>query len=228
MTTTSSARPCSSRWGARRSRSRRSRDELIDFADTTGEEIAAADQVILYYAGHGVQISGRNYLVPKDFDPDAPRLDPEEDLIAVDALLTAFKRPTNQVALFLDACRDNPFERRMVRQLASGGSRGLGIKLRERPALTRGLAEMATPSGTFIAFATEPGAVAQDGVGDHSPFAEGLLRHLDVPDRDIAWILKRARRHVLDITDGAQTPWDHSSLTRDFAISKRKRSTPPP
>ena len=202
------------------------RDDLVALVGKMENWIQDADRVLLYYAGHGMQIDGRNYLVPIDFDPNRASLDLSRDLFQLSTVLSALKTEQNQVVVLLDACRNNP----LAEQLQDSITRGLRLKV-ERKApmhIGRGLAEMNTDSGTFIAFATEPGSVALDGRGRHSPFAQGLIRHLGTPEQDIGWILKRVRSDVLRETAGDQTPWDHSSLIDDFPIKQRKQTSPPP
>jgi uncharacterized caspase-like protein len=154
---------------------------------------------LFYYAGHGVQSFGNNYLLPVDVEmANAADL----DLVAVEAQsvlrqMASARNRTNIV--ILDACRNNPFE--------------------AVPGLNdNGLAEMKAPTGTFLAYATAPGAVALDGMGQNSPFTLALAEQIQVPGQPVEQAFKRVRRIVLDQSDGAQTPWDTSSLTSDFVF----------
>ena len=155
---------------------------------------------LFYYAGHGVQSFGSNYLLPVDAAlTDAADL----DLVAVEAQsvlrqMNSARNKTNIV--ILDACRNNPFE-----AIA-------GID-------DNGLAEMKAPTGTFLAYATAPGAVALDGLDQNSPFTEALARELPDPGVAIEQMFKRVRVAVLQTTGGLQTPWDTSSLTSDFTFA---------
>ncbi|MEM6304058.1 MAG: caspase family protein [Pseudomonadota bacterium] len=152
---------------------------------------------LFYYAGHAVQSFGENYLLPVDtYLSDAADL----PLVAVDAqaVLRQMRSARNRTNIvILDACRNNPFE-----QIADLGDNGL--------------AEMKAPTGTFLSYSTAPGSVALDGLDGNSPFTKALAREMRVPGLPIEQTFKRVRVAVLEETAGAQTPWDTSSLTRDF------------
>ncbi|MEO6301054.1 MAG: caspase family protein [Paracoccaceae bacterium] len=155
---------------------------------------------LFYYAGHGVQSFGVNYLVPVD-----ARLSNAADLglVAIDAqsvLRQMFSAHNRTNIVILDACRNNPFEN--VRDLGDNG-----------------LAEMAAPTGTFLAYATAPRAVALDGADGNSPFTEALAKIITKPGLPIEQAFKEVRVAVLQATNGKQTPWDTSSLTNDFAFT---------
>ena len=155
---------------------------------------------LFYYAGHGVQSFGSNYLLPVDISLNDPA---DLDLMAVEARsvlhqMASARNRTNIV--ILDACRNNPFE-----DLADMDDNGL--------------AEMKAPTGTFLAYATDPGGVALDGSAGNSPFTLSLAKHIETPGMAIEQLFKKVRVDVLDETRGLQTPWDTSSLTQDFAFS---------
>lgn len=153
---------------------------------------------LFYYAGHAVQSDGSNYLIPiRSTIRDAADL----DLVAVEGRwvlrqMESARNITNIV--ILDACRDNPF--------ADAG------------AVEQGLARMDAPTGTFISYATAPGKVAFDGAGMNSPFTTALARAMTEPGLPIEQMFKEVRVAVLEATGGAQTPWDSSSLVRDFTF----------
>ncbi|WP_368072356.1 caspase domain-containing protein [Leisingera sp. JC1] len=155
---------------------------------------------LFYYAGHGVQSFGSNYLLPVDVAlSDAADL----DLMAIEAQsvlrqMASARNRTNIV--ILDACRNNPFE--TVADLNESG-----------------LAEMKAPTGTFLAYATAPGDVALDGEGENSPFTEALAREITVPGAPVEQVFKQVRRAVLEQSGGKQTPWDTSSLVSDFTFA---------
>ena len=156
--------------------------------DTTG---------LFYYAGHGVQSFGFNYLLPVDAAlSDAADL----DLVAVEAssvLRQMFSASNRTNIVILDACRDNPFE-----SITSFDDNGL--------------AEMKAPTGTFLAYATAPGNVALDGDSGNSPFTSALAEEMLVAGSPIEQVFKQVRVKVLEQTGGRQTPWDTSSLTQQF------------
>ncbi|NIZ62576.1 peptidase C14, caspase catalytic subunit p20 [Sedimentitalea sp. CY04] len=163
---------------------------------------------LFYYAGHGVQSFGNNYLLPVDVSlSDAADL----DLVAVEAQsvlrqMASARNRTNIV--ILDACRNNPFSD--ITELNDNG-----------------LAEMKAPTGTFLAYATAPGGVALDGVGKNSPFTKALVDHIPVPGQPIEQLFKQVRRSVLTQSNGLQTPWDASSLVSDFRfVAKPEEPTP--
>ncbi|MEP2714929.1 caspase family protein [Pseudophaeobacter sp.] len=155
---------------------------------------------LFYYAGHGVQSFGNNYLLPVDVAlSDAADL----DLMAVEAQsvlrqMASARNRTNLV--ILDACRNNPFEN--VADLDESG-----------------LAEMKAPTGTFLAYATAPGGVALDGQGVNSPFTLAVAEQISVPGQPVEQAFKEVRRTVLAQSQGQQTPWDTSSLVSDFMFA---------
>jgi len=169
-------------------------------------QLNGAQVALVYYAGHGLQVSGENYLIPVD-----AKLEDETDLhfeaVDVSILLELMERQRRTSLVFLDACRDNPFAQNLARSMGAGRSTSLG----------RGLAITEAGIGTLIAFATQPGNIALDGVATkHSPFTAALLEHIATPGLEIRQMLSRVRGSVIDATGGKQVPWDHSSLTGDF------------
>ena len=162
----------------------------------------AAKVALLFYAGHGMQVGGVNYLLPVD-----AQLKDEADLpfeaVALDLVLRSMGTGTNLV--FLDACRDNPFAR---------GWAGAGRSAAVGRGLTR-VAE-ASASGMFIAFATDPDSIAADGEGRNSPFTAALKRHIETPGLEVNSLLTEVRKTVLESTGNVQRPWSNSSLSAAF------------
>ncbi|NNG02918.1 MAG: caspase family protein, partial [Inquilinus sp.] len=160
---------------------------------------------LFFYAGHGLQVDGRNYLLPVD-----ARLEDESDLafetLALDFVLDQLDRSVGTGLVFLDACRDNPLSRSLARGMSATRSAAIG----------RGLARIDGGIGTLIAYATEPDAVALDGDGPNSPFTTALLRHIGAPGLEVRQMLTRVRQDVIEQTRRQQVPWDHSSLTDAF------------
>lgn len=152
---------------------------------------------LFYYAGHGIQARERNYLMPIEARPqDSADL----DLMGVEVnwVLAQMESAGNRTNIIvLDACRNNPFA-------ASDRS------------INRGLARIEPPTGSFVAYATAPGAVAADGDGVNSPFTLALAAAISEPDLAIEQVFKRVRVEVIKSTNGLQTPWDSSSLVDDF------------
>ena len=158
----------------------------------------------MFYAGHGLQVAGKNYLVPVD-----ARLQNQTDVdlatIDLDLVLRAMEADQRTNIVFLDACRDNPLARSSPPTWA-----------RDRGAVGRGLAQVQAGVGTLIAYSTQPGNVALDGEGRNSPFTDALLHHIDTEGTSINDMMIEVRNDVLKETDGKQVPWENSSLTGQF------------
>jgi hypothetical protein len=168
---------------------------ILDFASRLQSESTG----LFYYAGHGIQSRGRNYLLPVDAEVDNERALRFEAL-DVQTVLEEMAFAGNRINIvILDACRNNPFERRF-----RGGARGL--------------AAIDAAGGTLIAYATAPGSVAADGDGDNGLYTSELLAALEVPGLKAEEVFKRVRVAVSERTRGAQIPWESSSLTGDFVF----------
>ena len=163
--------------------------------------LGGAELGLFFYAGHGLQVGGSNYLVPVD-----AALGSESDLdfgtMRLELVLRQMEREVPTSIVFLDACRDNPLARSLARSM---GTRSASIG--------RGLAQVEAGVGTLIAFATQPGNVALDGDGRNSPFTGALLRYIESPGLDLGGVMIEVRNTVLAHTGGTQVPWEHSSLT---------------
>ncbi|MGJ4893074.1 caspase family protein [Bradyrhizobium sp. HKCCYLRH3099] len=173
--------------------------EVGDFA----AKIAAKgpDTVALvFYAGHGLQIDGENYLVPVDVDPRREADIPLQAVRLNDVLNTLNSVPSRMRILMLDACRNNPFP-----SINQNAGRGLALVDTKTGA-----------PGTFLSYSTSPGAEAEDGNGANSPYTTALLQAAREPGVPIEQAFKRVRVAVNKATEGRQTPWDSSSLTEDF------------
>jgi Caspase domain len=170
---------------------------------------ASANVAVLFYAGHALQIDGRNYLLPID-----AKLETASDLnyetIKLDDILEGLNDPARANIILLDACRDNPLARSFVARL--GASRS--------GAVSTGLAAYSTlGTGTLVAFSTAPGQVALDGDGTNSPFTMGLIKHLSTPGLEVRQMLTRVRNDVARATRDRQVPWDNSSLRGDVYLA---------
>ena len=157
---------------------------------------------LVFYAGHGLQIDGENFLVPVDVDPKREADIPLQAVRLNDILNTLTSVPSKMRILLLDACRNNPFP-----DINKTAGRGLAIVD----------AKTGAP-GTFLSFSTSPGAEAEDGNGADSPYTTALLAAAKEPGLSIEDTFKRVRVSVNKVTEGRQTPWDSSSLTDDFAF----------
>jgi Caspase domain len=176
-----------------------SHNQMIEVMQDFSAKIAgrgANTVAMIYYAGHGVQLAGENYLVPVD-----AKISSEPDLIGgsvrlVDVMATLEAIPSRMRIVILDACRNNPFP-----SLNEAG---------------RGLAIVDAPNGSIVGYSTAPGTEALDGVGNHSPYTDAFLRLAHEKNLPIEQLFKRVRLEVNNSTDGRQTPWESSSLTSDF------------
>lgn len=179
-----------------------------------GIKLAGADVAFFFYAGHGLQVGGQNYLVPTD-----ARLASEGDVdfesLPLSLVLKQMEREAKTSLVLLDACRDNPLARNLARSM---GTRAVAIG--------QGLAEVKTGVGTLIGFSTQPGNVALDGAGRNSPYAMALLRNIEVPGRDISAALVAVRNEVLKVTAGKQVPWEHTSLTGQVYLKASQGQAP--
>ena len=158
---------------------------------------------VFFYAGHGLQVEGENYLVPTDAKL-AEEVDLRLEAFELAAFLRQMRGDTNLV--FLDACHDNPLARSLARSMGPTRSSAIG----------RGLGRVETASGTLIAYATQPGNVADDGEGRNSPFTAALLAHITTPGLSVNDLLTSVTDEVVTGTAGRQQPWTHSSLRKPF------------
>ena len=162
-----------------------------------GEKLTEGATGLFFYAGHGMQVNGRNYLIPVDAKITSEQRVRLETL-DVEAVLDQMAAARARVSMvILDACRNNPFERRFR---SVGG----------------GLAQINAPEGTLIAYATSPGKVAADGEGANGLYTRELLRAVSAPGLKVEDVFKQVRVAVSRASNGAQIPWEASSLTGDF------------
>src|SRR5262245_50299468 len=151
---------------------------------------------MIYYAGHGVQVAGENYLLPVDARISSPSDLDGNSLRLVDLMGTLESIQSRMRIVVLDACRNNPFP-----EVNDTG---------------RGLAIVDAPNGSIVGYSTAPGMEAQDGDGNHSPYTSAFLNIAREPNLPIEQLFKRVRLEVNNATNGRQTPWESSSLTSDF------------
>lgn len=171
--------------------------EMYDATDRFFLESADAQVVLVYYAGHAVQVNGRNFLIPVDMKKNtSDMLSRMFDLRYLLNKLT--ESPAENKVVILDACRDNPFSK--------------------NPNASSGLSELIAPSGTFVAFSTAPGSTAEDGDGDNSPYTTALIDTVFRPGFKIEDAFKKVRQQVRALTDNEQTPWESTSLVQDFYL----------
>ena len=154
---------------------------------------------VFFFAGHGVEVDGVNYLIAKDTEAD-DKTDVEAGALSLNEVISRMEPKdgaTRTSVIILDACRDNPFERKWR------GKR-------------RGLAPVYAPRGTLVAFATSPGQFASDGAGRNGLYTEALLKHIEEPDLPVEAMFKRVRNTLGAATKQKQISWEHTSLAGEF------------
>ncbi len=165
-----------------------------------GEKLRAGAVGLFYYAGHGVQVKGENYLIPLRAQIDG-EAEVEYEAVSLGFVLAQMEDARNRMNIvILDACRDNPF----ARSTRSG---------------TRGLAVVSAPGEMLVAYATGPGSVANDGDGENGVYVQELLKHVRTPGLSVEDVFKRVRLGVMQATHGRQRPWETSSLVSDFQFA---------
>jgi uncharacterized caspase-like protein len=173
-------------------------ERLLDF----GKRAQAADIAVFFYAGHGIAISGTNYLLPVDADIKSEMDVKLGNAINIDVTLDQTMGDAKVKLVFLDACRDNPFAARIK---SNSPTRSVSVQ--------QGLAEMKSGEGTLIAFATGPGQTALDGQeGANSPFTKALITHITKPGVEIQQAMTEVRAQVNEETNKGQLPWGHTNL----------------
>jgi WD40 repeat protein len=167
--------------------------------DEFGNRLKNYDVGLFFYAGHGIQAKGYNYLIPVDADLKSEE-QVEYDCVQADRILALMEASGTDVnIIILDACRNNPFERSWTR--SSSG---------------KGLAFMNAPKGSLIAYATAPGSTASDGSGNNGLYTSALLESIKIPKINILQVFQNVRVIVSDKSEGRQVPWESTSLTGDF------------
>src|SRR5450432_1494459 len=172
-------------------------ERLLEF----GKKAQGADVAVFFYAGHGIAISGTNYLLPVDADIKSEMDVKLGAAINIDLTLDQTMGDAKVKLVFLDACRDNPF----AAKIKSNATRSVSVQ--------SGLAEMKSGEGTLIAFATGPGQTALDGQeGTNSPFTRALIAHITQPGLEIQQAMTEVRAQVNEETSKGQLPWGHTNL----------------
>lgn len=171
--------------------------------------LSGADVGIFFYAGHGLQVNGNNYLVPTDAElSTAAAL--EFEMVRLDLVQRIMESEVKTNILFLDACRNNPLTRNLARAL---GTRAASIG--------RGLAPAESGVGTLISFSTQPGNVALDGAGRNSPYTGPLVKKIGKPGDDVLTVLTDVRNDVLAATGDKQVPWENHALRTRFYFNTK-------
>lgn len=181
-----------------------------------GDYIRALDTAetgLVFYAGHGIQVDGENYILPIDASLEN-KADLRYNTVSLSGLVEDTEAPGRTNIFILDACRNNPLSRSFQRK--------------SRSAVGQGLARLSAGTGTMIAFATAPDDVALDGEGENSPFTSALLNHLETPGLEINQMMTRVRADVYAATGEQQLPWTNSALLGEFYFLPGNGATPPP
>ena len=160
---------------------------------------SASEVAVVYYAGHGIEVDRRNFLVPVDARLASDQ-DVEFEAVPLELVSRAVERASGLRLVILDACRENPFAVRMQR---AGATRSFG----------RGLARVEPSGETLVAYAAKEGTVASDGAGRNSPYSEALLAHLEEPGLEVGLLFRKVRDAVLVSTGGRQEPFVYGSLS---------------
>ena len=174
------------------------------FADASAK-LANVGAVLIFYAGHGVQLDGENYLLPTDTNPQSLDL-LKASAVKLNDVIARFASRDRQTFVLLDACRNNPL----------AGTDGAG----------NGLAQVDVGENSFVAFATQPGNVTVDGAGDNSPFTTALIKNIEIPGLSISDMMIRVRNDTEALTVGRQVPWDQSNLREQFYFTEEQTLDP--
>ena len=175
------------------------RPEMLEAVQSFGQRLGNGGIGLFYYAGHGVQVNGRNYLVPLNYGRVNSLEDAERELLNAEDVLKTMASKQGLNIVILDACRNNPTE--------------LEFTVEDKP----GFAEIKnTPAGTFIAYSTSPGHGASDGEGDHSPYSSALAQSLRLRPSRLEDVFIHTRIQMDKSTDGRQVPWENSSIKTIF------------
>jgi len=176
--------------------------DLDSEIDEFGKNLNDYDVGLFYFAGHGMQIDGDNFMTVTNTNFDT-EVSAKYSSITLNKVLAYMERASNETNIvILDACRDNPFEKSWGRSLA-----------------LQGLAPMYAPKGTLIAYATSPGERAKDGAGENGLYTTALLKHIEDKNITIEEFFKRVRNSVYTFSNGKQTSWEHTSLTGTFVFN---------
>ncbi|MBM7067248.1 caspase family protein [Actibacterium sp. 188UL27-1] len=178
---------------------------LLQFA----QALDGAETSLFFYAGHGIQVSDENHIIPVDARVSRG-IDFANETVTVNRIVGLMNQFTETSIVLLDACRDNP----LTSDIPVG---------QQQDGFGRGLARVRASGGSYIAFATAPGNVAYDGLGRNSPFTEALLNHIDTPNVDIRLMMADVRQDVFRTTGQRQLPWENNSLIGRFYFNQDDR-----
>ena len=184
------------------------RRALLDF----GRVARRAEIAIVYFAGHGIEVGGENWLIPVDAELKADT-DSEHEAIGLKSVLSTVESAKKLGLVILDACRNNPFAATMQRTIRTR-------------AVARGLAPVEPSGNVLVAYAAKEGTTADDGAGRNSPFTLALLKHMETPGLEINFLFRNVRDDVIQATRRAQQPFVYGSLSKDAIYLKGEAATP--
>jgi len=178
------------------------RRSLIEF----GSKARQAEVAVVFYAGHGIEVAGENWLIPIDAELKTD-IDVEHEAITLKSIMTLVSSASKLGLVVLDACRNNPFAPAMQRTLRTR-------------AVSRGLSRVEPNGSVLVAYSAKEGTTAADGAGRNSPYTAALLRHLETPGMEINFLFRNVRDDVLATTGGEQEPFTYGSLSKESIFMK--------
>jgi len=190
-------------------------DEMRRGLIAFGHDAAGADMAAIYFAGHGMEINGENWLIPIDADLKRDT-DAENEAISLRSVMLQVSNTTSLGLVILDACRNNPFAAKIRRSLAL------------RAATIGGLGRIEPVGNVLVAYAARDGTTALDGDGRNSPFTTALLRNIETPGLEVTFMFRSVRDDVMEATKNEQQPFVYGSLSREAIYLAGQPSTPDP
>ena len=181
------------------------RRALLEFSQKARD----SEMAIVFFAGHGIELGGENWLIPVDAELKTD-LDTEQEAISLRSVMLMVSAASKLGVVVLDACRNNPFTNRIKRSIATR-------------AVTRGLSRVEPINNVLVAYAAKDGTTASDGSGDHSPFTAALLKHIETPGLEVTFLFRNVRDDVMAATGNEQQPFVYGSLSKEAIYFK-----PPP
>jgi uncharacterized caspase-like protein len=175
-----------------------SREELAAVLKEFSNAADSAEWAVIYYAGHGIELGGNNYVVPVDAKFTTDR-DVSLEAVTLEQVVQSVEGASKLRLVILDACRDNPFAQKMIR---SSGSRSIG----------KGLGNIEPEGTTLVAYAAKHGQTAEDGTGRNSPYASALVRNIQTPGLEINQVFRRVHDEVMTATGKRQQPFTYGAL----------------
>ncbi len=183
---------------------------LLDF----GRRARGAEMAVVFFAGHGIEIGGENWLIPVDAELKSD-IDTESEAIGLRSATIAVSGATKLGLVILDACRNNPFAMKMERT-------------NRRRAVDRGLARVEPTGNVLVAYAAKDGTTADDGASRNSPFTAALLKNLETPGLEVTFLFRNVRDDVMEATKDSQQPFIYGSLSKEAIYFKAALTKPEP